>query len=86
MFIDHPVPAIWETAGKETDVSSGLQVDLEEERGKAVLLMGNVIRGEKDQIFQGRTAPAHFPKRTFCSSFEQGSAPSISLGVVGRLP
>lgn len=42
--------------------------------------------GEKDQIFQGRTAPAHFPKRTFCSSFEQGSAPSISLGVVGRLP
>nr|XP_005911938.2 PREDICTED: LOW QUALITY PROTEIN: triple functional domain protein [Bos mutus] len=40
MFIDHPVPAIWETAGKETDVSSGLQVDLEEERGKAVLLMG----------------------------------------------
>lgn len=44
MFIDHPVPAIWETAGKETDVSSGLQVDLEEERGKAVLLMGNVIQ------------------------------------------
>ena len=42
--------------------------------------------GEKDQIFHGCTAPAHFPKRTLCSSFEQVSAPSISLGVVGRLP
>lgn len=31
MFIDHPVPDIWETAVKETDGSSGLQVDLEEE-------------------------------------------------------
>lgn len=43
MFIDHPVPDIWETAAKETEGSSGLQVDLEEERGKAVLLMGDIM-------------------------------------------
>ena len=62
MFIDHPVPAIWETAGKETDVSSGLQVELEEERGKAVLLMGTVIRvtlGNVDNLGMGGIETDH---------------------------